>query len=81
MSTTRSFSTNMCPNGVMMAGLLMSVSMGLMQASECSPSQFMAQEPQMPSRQDRLSDRVESWVSFIFNKASKYMGAQSLRSM
>ena len=60
MSTTKSFSTNMCPKGVMIAGLLISVSIGLMHANECRPSQFMEQLPQMPSLQDLRKDKVES---------------------
>ena len=70
----------MCPNGVIMAGLDKSLSIGLMQANEWRPSQFIAQEPQIPSLQDLLKDKVESYLSLIFNTASKYIGAQVFKS-
>ena len=42
-----------------------SKSIGLMHAKECIPSQFIAQLPQIPSRQDLLNDKVESCLSLI----------------
>ena len=71
----------MCPNGVMIAGFDKSVSIGLIHAKEWRPSQFIAQLPQIPSLQDLLKDKVESYVSLIFSKASKYIGAQLFKSI
>ena len=63
MSTTKSLSTNIWPNGVIKAGLVKSVSIDRMQASECKPSQFIEQEPQIPSLHDLLNDNEESKLS------------------
>ena len=60
MSTTKSLRTNMCPRGVMRAGLVRSASIYRIQAKEWRPSQFMAHEPQIPYLQDLLNDKVES---------------------
>lgn len=45
----------------------------VIQAKQFCPSIFMAHEPQIPSRHDRLNDRVASSVFFIVNSASKYI--------
>jgi len=50
----------MCPKGVMRDGFEISESIYRIQANEWSPSQFMAQDPQIPYRQDLLKERVES---------------------
>lgn len=63
-----------------MDGLEISVSIDRMQAKEWRPSQFMAQEPQMPSLQDLLKVRVESMSSLILIKASKYIGLMVFKS-
>jgi len=48
---------------VIKAGLLKSVSIERMQASECNPSQFIEHEPQIPYLHDLLKDKVESKLS------------------
>ena len=45
-----------------------------MQARELQPPIFMAQEPQMPSLQERLNVRVGSISFFILIKASRTIG-------
>ena len=55
----------MCPKGVIKAGFVKSVSISLIQAKECRPSQFIAQEPQIPYLHDLLNDKVESRLSLI----------------
>lgn len=50
---------------MIIAGFDKSKSIGLMHAKECIPSQFIAQLPQIPSRQDLLNDKVESYLSLI----------------
>lgn len=47
-----------------------------MQASVLTPPMFMAQEPQIPSRQERLNVNVESSWFLILIKASKTIGPQ-----
>jgi len=51
-----------------------------MQANEWRPSQFIAQDPHIPSLHDLLNDKVESYLSLIFKTASKYIGAQFFKS-
>ena len=53
----------MWPSGVIREGFDRSVSISLMQASEWSPSQFIAHDPQIPSLHDLLKDNVESRLS------------------
>jgi hypothetical protein len=55
-------------------------SMPSVQASVLPPSMFMAQEPQMPSRQERRNTRVESTLFLIQMSASRTIGPQSSRS-
>ena len=50
------------------------------QASVFTPSMFMAQEPQTPSRQERRNVRVESTFDLIQMSASRTIGPQSSRS-
>lgn len=47
------------------------------QASPFFPSIFIAQEPQIPSLQDRRKDKEGSESFFILIKASKTIGPQS----
>ena len=47
-----------------------------MQASPFLPSMFIAQEPQMPSRQERRKLKVESTSFLILMSASRTMGPQ-----
>jgi hypothetical protein len=49
----------------------------LVQASVLVPSMFIAQEPQMPSRQDRRSVSVGSILFLIHNRPSSTIGPQS----
>jgi hypothetical protein len=53
----------------------------LVQASVLVPSMFIAQEPQMPSRQDRRSVSVASILFLIHNNPSSTIGPQSSVSM
>ena len=46
------------------------------QASVFTPLMFIAQEPQMPSRQERRSDSVASISFLIFSSASRTIGPQ-----
>ena len=46
------------------------------QARPFSPLMFMAQEPQIPSRQDLLKASVVSCSFFILNRASRTMVPQ-----
>jgi hypothetical protein len=48
---------------VINAGLVKSVSIERIQASECNPSQFIEHDPQIPYLHDLLNDRVESKLS------------------
>lgn len=52
----------------------------LMQAKVLQPSIFMAQEPQMPSRQDLLKVRVGSTSFLILSRASSTMGPHLAKS-
>ena len=52
----------------------------LIQAKVLTPPMFIAQEPQIPSRQDRLKVRVGSISFLILIKASKTMGPQVFKS-
>ena len=54
--------------------------MPLVQASVLVPSMFMAQEPQMPSRQERRSVSVGSILFLIQSSASSTIGPQSSMS-
>ena len=51
-----------------------------MQARVLIPSMFMAQEPQIPSRQDRRKVRVGSISFLILISASRTIGPQVSRS-
>ena len=51
-----------------------------MQAKVLTPPMFIAQEPQIPSRQERLKVRVGSISFLILIKASKTMGPQAFKS-
>lgn len=53
----------MCPKGVINAGLDKSLSIYLIQEREWRPSQFIEQDPQIPSLHDLLKERVESRLS------------------
>jgi hypothetical protein len=53
----------------------------LVQASVLVPSMFIAQEPQMPSRQERRKVSVGSILFLILISASSTIGPQSSRSM
>ena len=55
-------------------------SIGFRQASVLVPSMFMAQEPQMPSRQERRKVSVVSISFLILMIASRTIGPQSSRS-
>ena len=55
----------MWPRGVIRAGLLRSLSIYFMQAKVWIPSQFIEQDPQMPSLQERRKVNVESKLSLI----------------
>lgn len=50
------------------------------QASVFVPSMFIAHEPQMPSRHDRLNVSVESSSFLILSSASSIIGPHVLRS-
>ena len=52
----------------------------LMQASVLMPPMFMAQEPQMPSLQDRRKVSVGSISFLILIRASNTMGPHEFRS-
>ena len=54
--------------------------MPLVQASVLVPSMFMAQEPQMPSRQERRKVSVGSISFLILISASRTIGPQVSRS-
>ena len=54
--------------------------MPVVQASLLVPSIFIAQEPQMPSRQERRRVSVGSTVFLIHNNPSRIIGPQSSRS-
>ena len=47
-----------------------------MQANVLTPPMFIAQEPQIPSRQERLNVRVGSNSFLIFIRASRTIGPQ-----
>jgi hypothetical protein len=51
------------------------------QASVFVPSMFIAHEPQIPSRHDRLNVSVESTSFLILRSASSIIGPQSFRSI
>jgi hypothetical protein len=53
---------------------------GFVHARVFTPSIFIAHDPQIPSRQDRLKVSVESVSFFIFITASNTIGPQFLRS-
>ena len=55
-------------------------SMPLRQASALTPSMFIAQEPQMPSRQERRKVSVASTLDLIQVSPSRIIGPQSSRS-
>jgi hypothetical protein len=55
-------------------------SIALVQASVLVPSMFIAHEPQMPSRQERRSVRVESISFLILSNASRTIGPHAARS-
>ena len=55
-------------------------SIGFRQASVFSPSMFIEQEPQMPSRQDRRKVRVLSTSFLILISASRTIGPHLPRS-
>lgn len=46
----------------------------LIQANVLTPPMFIAQEPQMPSRQERLNVKVESSLFLILIRISKTIG-------
>ena len=52
----------------------------LMHARVLTPPMFMAQEPQIPSRQDLLKVRVGSISFLILMRASSTIGPQAFRS-
>jgi hypothetical protein len=54
--------------------------MALVQARVFTPSMFMAQEPQMPSRQERRKVSVASTSFLILISASRTIGPQRSRS-
>lgn len=53
---------------------------GWVQANAFTPLMFIEQDPQMPSRQERLKTSVESISSLISKSTSSTMGAQVLVS-
>ncbi len=55
--------------------------MNVVQASVFLPSIFIAQDPQIPSRQERLMERVLSTSFFILSNASKTIAPQSSKSI
>jgi hypothetical protein len=57
----------------------LSLGMKVRQARPFWPFMFMAQEPQMPSRQERRKVRVGSCSFLIFMSTSSIMGPHSLR--
>merc|ERR1712057_26594 len=59
---------------------LASLSTRVKHAKPFVPSMFMAQDPQMPSRQDLLKLSVESCSSLILSRTSSIIGPQSFRS-
>lgn len=77
MSTTKSLSTNMWPSGLITQVCFKSQSNALTQAKVCNPSQFIEQDPHIPSLHDLLNEKVESQWFLIYNKASKYIGFNS----
>ena len=78
MSGTRSLSTYMCGRGYTLVASL-SLGMKVRHARPFCPFMFMAQEPQMPSRQERRKVRVGSCSFLIFISTSSIMGPHSLR--
>jgi len=76
-SGTRSLSTCMCGSGWMVQGLLLSCSIFARQAKVLFPLMFIAQEPQMPSRQDRRNVSVGSISFLILISASNTIGPHS----
>lgn len=58
-----------------MQGLVISLSKALMHAKVTRPSQFIAQDPQIPSLHDLLNDKEESKLSLMYKRASKNIGA------
>ena len=69
----------MCGSGVMRTAPFTS-SIGFRQASVLPPSMFIAQEPQMPSRQERRKVSVGSTSFLILISASRTIGPQASRS-
>lgn len=72
---TKSFTTNMCGKGNTLVTFEASLIFAI-QANVLVPSIFIAQEPQIPSRQERLNVRVESSSFLILIKASNTIGPQ-----
>jgi hypothetical protein len=54
----------MCDKGLIIADFYKSLSIGLIQANACNPSQFIAHDPQIPSLHDLFN--------FIRNNKQKY---------
>jgi hypothetical protein len=78
-SGTRSFTTATCGKGVIRTAPFTSL-IGLRQASVFTPSMLMAQEPQIPSRQERRNVSVESISFLMVISASSTIGPQASRS-
>ena len=70
----------MCGSGLMRTAPFTS-SIGFRQASVLPPSMFIAQEPQMPSRQERRKVSVGSTSFLILISASRTIGPQASRSI
>ena len=72
--------TGMCGSGKMPTSPLQSL-MAVVQARPFLPSMFIAQLPQMPSRQERRKVRVASTSFLILSSASRTIGPQASRSI
>jgi len=70
----------MCGSGLIFTSPATS-SIGLRQASVLVPSMFIAQEPQIPSRQERRKVRVGSTSFLILISASRTIGPHASRSI
>src|SRR5665213_1006318 len=78
-SGTRSLMISKFANGYIVAGVAKS-EINRVQASQFTPSMFIEQDPQTPSRHERRNVSVESTLFLIQNRASRTIGPQSSRS-
>jgi hypothetical protein len=81
MSTTKSLRTNMNISGDTVDLSLLPLGIAQRQAKWCLPSIFIAHDPQIPSLQLLLKERVGSISSLILIRASKNIGPHFLGSI